>query len=98
MFKLDDYKLRLSHQLAFQIQVVVWNKNIHCTILDEGASTCVMSLACWKSINSPSVNQSPTTLKEFDGLAFRPFGLLQSLTFELGGKTVSVDVEVVDLL
>jgi hypothetical protein len=66
-FNMEDYKLRLSHQLAFQIQVVVQNISIHHTILDEGASTCVMSLSCWKSINSPSLNQSPTTLKAFDG-------------------------------
>jgi hypothetical protein len=70
MFNLDDYKSRLSHQLAFQIQVVVWNRNIHRTILDEGDSTCVMYLAYWKTINSPSLNQSPTTLKAFDGRGF----------------------------
>jgi hypothetical protein len=66
-FNLEDYKTRLSHQLAFQIQVVVWNQSIHRTILDEGASTCVMSLSCWKPLGSPSLNQSPTTLKSFDG-------------------------------
>jgi hypothetical protein len=50
MFNLENYVSQLSHQLAFQVDVVVHNQQIHQTILDEGASTCVMSLACWKSL------------------------------------------------
>jgi hypothetical protein len=55
-----------------------------------------MSLACWKGLKSPGLNQSPTMLRAFDGRGFRPHGLLQSLAVQLGGKIVSVDVEVVD--
>jgi hypothetical protein len=50
MFNLDNYASRLSHQLAIQVDVVVHNQQIHRTILDEGASNCVMSLACWKGL------------------------------------------------
>jgi hypothetical protein len=32
MFNLDNFKSRLSHQLAFQIDVVVHNQQIHRTI------------------------------------------------------------------
>jgi hypothetical protein len=95
-FNLDDHQPRLSHQLAFQIDVVVHNQQIHQTILDEGASTCVMSLACCKGLKSPSLNKSATMLHAFDGRCFHPHGLLQSLAVQLGGKTVTVDVEVVD--
>jgi hypothetical protein len=95
-FNLDDHQPRLSHQLAFQIDVVVHNQQIHRTILDEGASTCVMSLACWKGLKSPALNKSPTMLCTFDGRGFHPHGLLQSLAIQLGGKTITVDVEVVD--
>jgi hypothetical protein len=95
-FNLDDYRPRLSHQLAFQIDVVVHNQQIHRTILDEGASTCVMSLSCWKGLKSPALNKSPTMLRAFDGRGFHPHGLLQSLAVQLGGKTVTIDVEVVD--
>ena len=45
-FKLDDFKTRLSHQLAFQITTKIARNTIHRTILDEGASTSVMSLSC----------------------------------------------------
>jgi hypothetical protein len=67
MFNLDDHQPRLSHQLAFQIDVVVHNQQIHRTILDEGASTCVMSLACWKGLKLPTLNKSPMMLRAFDG-------------------------------
>jgi hypothetical protein len=96
MFNLDNYTSRLSHQLAFQIDVVVHNQQIHRTILDEGASTCVMSLACWKGLKSPTLNKSPMMLRAFDGRGFHPHGILQSLSIQLGGKTITVDVEVVD--
>ena len=55
-----------------------------------------MSLNCWKSLGSPTLNQSPTILKAFDGRGFHPFGILQDLPIEFKGKTVNLDVEVVD--
>ena len=73
-FKLDDFKMRLSHQLAFQIATNIAGKTISRTILDEGASTSVMSLSCWRAIGSPEINRSPTTLKAFDGRSFQPYG------------------------
>jgi hypothetical protein len=67
MFNLDNYVSRLSHQLSFQVDVVVHNQQIHRTILDKGASTCVMSLACWKGLKSPSLKKFPMMLRTFDG-------------------------------
>ena len=78
-FKLDDFKTRLSHQLDFQLNTKVTGKNICRTILDEGTSTSVMSLSCWRAIGSPEINRSPTTLKAFDGHGFQPYGLFPSL-------------------
>jgi hypothetical protein len=50
MFNLENYAYRLSHQLAFQVDVVFHNQQIHRTILNEGASTCLMYLASWKGL------------------------------------------------
>jgi hypothetical protein len=75
---------------------VVHNQHIHHIILDEGASTCVMSLACWKILKSPALNQSPTMIRAFDGQGFHPHGILQSLVIQLGRKIISIDVEVVN--
>jgi hypothetical protein len=67
MFNLENYASRLSHQLAFPVDVVFHNQQIHRTILDEGASTCVMSLACWKGLKSFALNKYPMMLHTFDG-------------------------------
>jgi hypothetical protein len=62
MFNLDNFKSQISHHISFQIDFVVHNQHIHHNILDEGYSTCVMSLACWKVLKSPALNQSPKML------------------------------------
>jgi hypothetical protein len=46
IFDLEDHIPRLPPQLTFQIQVIVSEKNICRTVIDEGALTCVMSLTC----------------------------------------------------
>jgi len=53
IFDLEDHIPWLLPQLAFQIQVIVSDKKICRTIIDEGASMCVMSITCWKAIYSP---------------------------------------------
>ena len=65
-------------------------------MIDEGDSTCIMSIQCWKSLGSPTLIQSPTILKAFDSRGFHPFGIFQDLPIEIEGKTVNLDVEVVD--
>jgi hypothetical protein len=96
IFDLEDQIPRLPHQLVFQIQVIVENKNICRTVVDEGASTCVMSVTCWKSIGSLSLTESHNTLKYFNGTRFKPYGVLPSLSIALEGKAVIVEVEVFD--
>jgi hypothetical protein len=95
-FDLDDHIPRLPPQLAFQIQVVVSDKNICRTVIDEGASMCVMSLTFWKAIGSPPLNESWNTLEAFNGSGFKPYGVLPSLPITLEGKIVQVEVEVFD--
>jgi hypothetical protein len=94
IFDLEYHVPSLPPQLAFQIQVVVENKNIFRTVIDEGASTCVMSVTCWKSIGSPTLTESHNTLKAFNGTCFKPYGVLTSLSITLEGKSVNVEVEV----
>jgi len=55
-----------------------------------------MSTACWKAIGSPAVNQSSNTLEAFDAHDSRPFGVFTNLAITLEGKTVQVEVEIVD--
>ena len=82
MLDTTDLKPRLPYDVAFQIVVAhptkTFTRNIFCTVVDEGASTCVMSLACWKAIGQPELSSSPTLLTAFDGRSFRPHGIIPS--------------------
>ena len=64
--------------------------------MDEGASTFITSMYCWKAIGSPHMSQLTTTLKAFDGRTYKLCGILNSLQVELRGKVVSTEVEVID--
>jgi hypothetical protein len=96
IFDLQDHIPRLPPQLAFQIQVIVSYKKICRTVIDEGASTCVMSITCWKAISSPPLTESHNRLKAFNGSGFKPYGVLPSFPIMLEGKKVNIEVEVFD--
>jgi hypothetical protein len=100
MLDMNDLKPCLPYHVTFQIVVAHPTKfftwNIFRMVVNEGASTCVMSLACWKAIGQPALSPSPTLLTVFDGRSFRPHGIVPSFPVQLGGKTVCVEVEVVD--
>jgi hypothetical protein len=100
IFYPTDLKPCLPYHVAFQIVVAYTTKyftrNIFRTVVDEGASTCMMSLACWKAIGQPGLSLSPTLLTTFDGRSFRPHGIIPSFPMQLGGKTMCVEVEVVN--
>ncbi len=74
----------------------MWGKRIHHTLIDDRASTCDMSLSCWRAIGSLELNQSPTTLKAFDGCNFKPYGIFNSYAIELKGKYVTINIKVID--
>jgi hypothetical protein len=100
MLDTTDLKPRLPYHIVFQIVVAhpmkTFTRNIFRTVVDEGTSTCVISLASWKAIGQPELSLSPTLLTAFDGHSFRPHGIIPSFPVQLGGKTVCVEVEVVD--
>jgi hypothetical protein len=94
IFDLEDHIPRLPHQLYFQIQVIMENNNIFQTIVDEGDLNCIMSITCWKSIFSSSLTDSHNTLNIFNGIWFKPYGFLPTLSILLEGKAVIVEVGV----
>ena len=87
----------LPHSIALQISVGCLGKQVHRTVLDEGATTCIMSFTCWQDLGSPTLAASQTVLKSFDGHLFSPHGILVAFPIELGGKIVTVEVEVVNV-
>ena len=67
LFNVENYKSKLPHQLAFQIASRVVGRKDHRTVLVEGASTSVFSIAYWRAIGSPKLTKYPMTLKAFNG-------------------------------
>ena len=67
------------------------------TVIDEGATTSVMSLSCWEGLGSPKLSQSATMLTYFDGRLFQLHDILPSPEVQLGGKTIAIEVKVVDV-
>ena len=65
-------------------------------VIDEGTVAFVVSLTYSKGLVFPTLSRSVTMLTVFDGISFRPHGILPSLEVQFGGKTVSIEVEVVD--
>ena len=50
IFDLENSTPRLPHQMAFKIPVLVKNMPYYRTVINEGASTCIMSIQCWRSL------------------------------------------------
>jgi hypothetical protein len=95
-FDLDSYEPHLPALVAIQIPVKIWNITIHQCIIDEGASTCIMSKTVWKKLGSPELIPSAITLRAYDRRPSSPEGLFQNVPVELGGKTILIDIEVID--
>jgi hypothetical protein len=95
-FDVTYVKPRLPYHVAFQIHMGYSMYTIKHTVVDKGATTCVMYLVCWKALSSSTLSQSPTMLTAFYGRSFHPHNILLAFPAQLGGRTVEVDVEVVD--
>jgi hypothetical protein len=65
-FDLNSGESRLPALIAFQIPVKIWNITVHCFIIDEGASTCIMSKTVWQKLGSPKLIPSTITLRDYD--------------------------------
>jgi hypothetical protein len=66
-FDLDSCEPRLPATVAIQIPVKIRNITVHRCIIDEGASTCIMSKTVWKKLGSPKLIPSAITLRAYDG-------------------------------
>jgi hypothetical protein len=65
-FDLDSCEPHLPALVAIQIPVKIWNIIIHWCIIDEGASTCIMSKTVWQKLGSPKLIPSAITLRDYD--------------------------------
>ena len=90
---LTEYRLHSS--VPFQIAVKVTSKSILRTIIDEGASVRIISFTAWKAMGSPLLVPATNWILDFNRRAAVPLGILPQLPITLEGKTVCIDVMVV---
>jgi hypothetical protein len=95
-FDSNNCEPHLPPSVTFMLTIGCLGKNICRTVLDEGAATCIMSLSCWQALGPPTLVSSPVVLKAFNGHIFKPHRILTTLPVEIGGKTVTINVEVID--
>jgi hypothetical protein len=55
-----------------------------------------MSKVVWKKLGSLELVPSSITLRAYDGRPSSPEGIFQNVPIELGGKTILIDIEVID--
>lgn len=64
--------------------------------IDEDTSTCIMLNSCWNTMGSTTLSLPSNSPKEFNGHTLIPNRYLASDPINLSGKTVTVDIDVVD--
>jgi hypothetical protein len=94
-FDLDNGEPHLPALVSFQIPIKIQSITVHWCIIDEGASTCIMSKVIWQKLGSPELVQS-ITLRVDDDRPSSPEGLFQNVPIELGGKTILIDIEFIN--
>jgi hypothetical protein len=91
----DLVEPHLPSSTPFQIRVEVNSTNIYRCIMDEGASTSILSSLVWKVLGYLELVSSSHELLDFDKCPSEYVGVLPQLPISLGGKTALVDVIVV---
>ena len=82
--------------IAFQIPVSIQNLVVHRCIVDEGESTCIMSILVWHKLGLPILQPSSTTLQAYDGHPTKSQGIPPHVPIMLAKKTILIEIEVVN--
>jgi hypothetical protein len=86
---------RLPSYIPFQITVQVCGRDVTKTLIDEGSSVSILSSLAWQALGCPSLAPVTQNLLAFNRRTSQPLGTLPQFPITLGGKTVFIDVMVV---
>ena len=67
------------------------------TIVDKGASVSILSSTAWQDLGSPQIVPSTDQILDFNQRPTAPLGTLPYFPITLGGRTVCIDVMVVQV-
>jgi hypothetical protein len=86
---------RLPSYIPFQITVQVCGRDVTKTLIDEGSSVSILSSLAWKALGGLPLAPVTQNLLAFNRRTSQPLGTLPQFPITLGGKTVFIDVMVV---
>jgi hypothetical protein len=86
---------RLPSHIPFKITIQVCGRDVPQTLIDEGSSISILSSLAWKDLGYPQLVSVTQTLFSFNRRTSHPLGILPQFPITLGGKTVFIDVMVV---
>jgi hypothetical protein len=86
---------RLPSYIPFQITVQVCGRDVTKMLIDEGSSVSILSSIAWQALGCPPLAPVTQNLLAFNRRTSQPLGTLPQFPVTLGGKTVFIDVMVV---
>jgi hypothetical protein len=86
---------RLPSHIPFQIIVKVCGRDVPQTLIDEGFSVSILSYIAWQALGYPPLASVMQNLLAFNRRPSQPLGTLPKFPVTLGGKTIFIDVMVV---
>jgi hypothetical protein len=86
---------RLPSYMPFQITVQVCGRDVPQTLIDEGSSVSILSSIAWQALGCPPLASVTQNMLAFNRRTSQPLGTLPQFPITLGGKTVFIDVMVV---
>jgi hypothetical protein len=86
---------RLPSHVPFQITVQVCGRDVPQTLIDEGSSVSILSSISWQALGYPPLAPVTQNLLAFNRRTSQPLGTLPQFPITLGGKTIFIDVMVV---
>jgi hypothetical protein len=92
---LFNWGVCLPSHIPFQITVQVCGRDIPQTLIDEGASVSILSSLAWQDLVCPQLVPVSQNLLDFNRRTNQPLGTLPQFPVTLGGKTVFIDVMIV---
>jgi hypothetical protein len=85
----------LPSHIPFNITVQVCGRDIPHALIDAGSSVSILSSIAWKDLGYPHLVPVTQTMFTFNRRNSHPLGILPQFPITLGGKTVFIDVMVV---
>ena len=86
---------RLPSHIPFKITIHICGRAVPQTMIDEGAFVSILSSVAWHALGCPHLVSVTQNLLAFNRRTSQPLGTLPQFPVTLGGKTVFIDVMVV---